>query len=51
MDEAARAEVDDFDFASGIRFNQDVFWFQVTMNELQIVDVAESCEYLLCDYL
>lgn len=38
MDEARAAEVYDLDFASRVGLDQNVFWFQIAMNQSQAVN-------------
>jgi hypothetical protein len=51
MDEARATEVDHFDLAPGVRLNQDVFRFQVAVNELELVNKTQRVQDLLCDPL
>ena len=51
MDEARTSKVDDLDFTAGVALDQDVLWFQITVNELEIVNETKCIEDLLCDAL
>jgi len=48
---ATGTKVDDFDLALGVGLNQNILWFQITMNQVQVVDEVESIEDLLRDLL
>ena len=51
MDEAGATEVDDLHFAAGVRLDEDVLWFEVTVDQLQVMDKGEGVEDLLGDPL
>ena len=48
---ATGTKVDDFDLALGVGLNQNILWFQITMNQVQVVDEVESIQDLLRDLL
>lgn len=48
---ATGTKVDDFDLALGVGLNQNILWFQITMNQVQVMDEVESIEDLLRDLL
>ena len=49
--EATAAEIDQFDFAARKAFDDDVFWFDVAMDQIQTVDKLQSLQYLPRDEL
>jgi hypothetical protein len=51
VDETRTAKVNDFNLAARVGLNQDIFWFQVAVNQLQIVDKAQCVQDLLSNSL
>lgn len=51
MHKATGTKVDDFDLALGVGLNQNILRFQITMNQVEVVDEVESIQDLLCDLL
>ncbi len=51
VNETTASEVNHFDFTSAVRFNQDVFWFQIAVDQFESVDVTERRQNLFRYYL
>lgn len=51
VNKARAAKVNDFNLASGVGLDKDIFRLKVTMDELQVVNEAKCVEDLLCDAL
>lgn len=51
IDEARGAEVNDLDFTSAVRLDEDVLWLQVAVNEPQGVHVVQGSQDLSRDLL
>ena len=51
MNEAARSEINHLDLRSRVTLNQDILWLQVTMDQLEVVDVRKCSQNLLGDDL
>ena len=49
MNEAARSEINHLDLRSRVTLNQDILWLQVTMDQLEVVDVRKCSQNLLGD--
>ena len=51
MDEATTTKVNDLDLTARVRLDQNIFWLQVTVNQLQVMTKSQRFQDLLCDSL
>ena len=49
MNKATTSEINNLNFTATVRFNKNVFGFQITVDEFEIVDVTQSSENLFSD--
>jgi hypothetical protein len=51
VDEARRTEVNDLYLTAGVRLDQNVLWFQITVDQLQSVNMVQCVKNLFSDSL
>lgn len=51
MNEARRPKINDFDLALRVRLDKDVLWFQIAMDQIQVMNKVQGIQNLLCNFL
>jgi hypothetical protein len=51
VNEARRPKINDFDLTLGIRLDQNILRFQITMDQIEIVNEVKSIQDLLRHFL